>query len=138
MTWIDWATVACVVYAVLLSTLVAIRQQLRIRGDRELLRYQQRPRVKVDRVDLLKPDLVAPVAGSGIEAGDPVYWDGSLPGRVTTTSSGNDQAGHLLSDKPLRRPNRTKPLSDRDAHLAAVFGVAPSDSQPVEPGMVKP
>ena len=42
MTWIDWATVACVFYAALLSTLVAIRQQLRIRGERELLRYQQR------------------------------------------------------------------------------------------------
>ena len=133
MTWIDWATVACVVYAVLLSTLVAIRQQLRIRGDRELLRYQQQHRADFDwtnlassptTADLLKPDLVAPVAGSGIEAGDPVYWDGSLPGRVTTTSSGNDQAGHLLSDKPLRRPNRTKPLS----------GVALSDSQPVDPG----
>jgi len=41
MTWIDWATVACAAYAALLSTLVAIRQQLRVRGERELCGCQQ-------------------------------------------------------------------------------------------------
>ncbi len=52
MTWIDLATVACVVYAALLSTLVAIRQQLRIRGEWELLRYKQRLRDKRNRAGL--------------------------------------------------------------------------------------
>ena len=60
MTWIDWATIACVAYAALLSTLVAIRQQLRIRGEWALLRYQQRLRAN----------------SAGIKAGDPIYWDG--------------------------------------------------------------
>lgn len=106
MTWIDWATVACVVYAALLSTLVAIRQQLRIRGEWEVLRYRQRLRANIDRIDL--------AADPGIQAGDPVYWDGHLPGCVTKTPSGNNQASHRLD--------------------AAVFGVAVEDSVSIPDG----
>ena len=59
MTWIDWVTVACVVFVALLTIV-----------EWELLRYQQRLRVKADRVDLdhLKPGPAAPTAEPGIKA----------------------------------------------------------------------
>ncbi len=63
MTWIDWAIVACAVYGALLSTLVAIRQQLRIRGEWQLLRYEQHLRADRDR---FTRDLAAPAADSRI------------------------------------------------------------------------
>ena len=123
MTWIDWATVACVVYAALLSTLVAIRQQLRIRGDWDYLGYQQRLRVEVDRVDL-----AAPTSDPGIQAGDPVYWD---PSGNTASGSGRIFPGCVTSTPAEPKTS----LHDVDA---AVLGVALSDSQPADPGVVKP
>ena len=123
MTWIDWATVACVVYAALLLTLVAIRQQLRIKGDREFRGYQQRLRVDVNRVlECLYQD-------PGIQAGDPVYWD----------ASGNPTPGRIFSGCVTPTPAEPKtPLHDVDVALntvpdAAVLGVALADSQPVDP-----
>ncbi len=105
MTWIDWATVACVVYAALLSTLVAVRQQLWIRN-------RQHRRDKV---------------AEPIQAGDPVYWDGACPVCVTKTD--------LVA--PAAESVQSADAVDRDAHLAAVFGVALSDSQPVDPEVTK-
>ncbi len=117
MTWIDWATLTCVVCAALLWTMVAIRQQLRIRGERELLRCQQRHRAAFDWLNLasdptttdrdpvarLKQDLATPAAEPGIQAGD--------------------------SD---RLPNCAYPGAVKSA---AVFrwAVALNDSQPVDP-----
>lgn len=129
MTWIDWATVACVVYAALLSTLVAIRQQLRIRGEweRELLGYQQRIRANLDQIDLdwAKLGLAAPAADPVIKAGDPVCWD----------ASGNPAPGRIFPGCVTKEPSDSNYAAARLD--AAAFGVAVPDSQPVDPGVVK-
>ncbi len=67
MTYMDWMTLAIAVYAAAISTLIGIRQQLRIRGEWELLRHRQRLRADSEE----------------IKAGGAVYWDGNRPGRVT-------------------------------------------------------
>ena len=114
MTWIEAATVVCAVYAALLSTLVAIRQQQRIRRGDPV--YLDDPLPGCDRVKVAGDGGAVSLtggAGAGSQAGNPVYWDGRLPIRVTKTPSYG----------PLLDPTG--------------YSVVQSDSQPVDPGVVK-
>jgi hypothetical protein len=70
--------------------------------------------LNVNDADAVPP----PTADRGIQAGDPVYWDGRLPGCVTKALSGDSNYAAARLD-------------------AAAFGVAVPDSQPVDMRVVK-
>ena len=101
MTWIEAAVVACAVYAALVLTLVAIRQQLRSRGEWERLGYHLRGDVEFD-LDCPMPDVAVPAADP--EKPRPMLCPASLATHQRCVQEFQDFATEQNTEDPAHKP----------------------------------